>query len=561
MKTKNFFITLLLISFLMQSCNWFKTEIKESLKTGWNFDTENTAKIEDDVALPGYFNSSNSSGQIPKSIDLTKYFPPIGDQGQYGTCVAWAVGYNHKSFLEAKVNGRTNYTATNQIFSPKDLFWAIDNSKKGDGCGGTNFEVAYDIIQNRGIATMNTVPYEDLGDCSENPKNTWTSEAGKHKIQNYREISIKDPETIKKYLAEERAVAFGAKLGDEFMNYTSGVLNYQSYGYTGQHAYHAMILGGYDDNKNAFKVVNSWGKNWGDNGIAWVDYNFFCSGEFCFCAFVATDTQTEPNTNDDNEIVDDPTSGYDIVAWELQDKDYKNSSDPDANDPLWRTTYYNVHNAGDQTLTADKDWSVVYMLYDAYDANNYQIILFDYYSNDFGNKGQNGDIEKQTNGTSITKQFKAQGYWWNYVDVKSKESITHAVFGKTTPFEWTYKMPQVTGDYYLVIYADAFNTFNEANESNNYAYFTAPNDKPLHIENGIIKNVTTKGLTLKTTTPYKGQNIKNQTVTSKNNRNAYTTTEISAMLHHDMETGKLQKKILEYTVNKKTSKNKTAYTK
>ncbi|NQX86025.1 MAG: hypothetical protein HRT67_08985 [Flavobacteriaceae bacterium] len=33
---------------------------------------------------------------------------------------------------------------------------------------------------------------------------------------------------------------------------------------------HAMLVIGYSDDYNAFKVVNSWGSDWGDNGFIWI---------------------------------------------------------------------------------------------------------------------------------------------------------------------------------------------------------------------------------------------------------------------------------------------------
>ena len=38
---------------------------------------------------------------------------------------------------------------------------------------------------------------------------------------------------------------------------------------------HAMLVVGYDDDMNAFKVVNSWGKEWGNDGFVWIDYKAF----------------------------------------------------------------------------------------------------------------------------------------------------------------------------------------------------------------------------------------------------------------------------------------------
>lgn len=44
---------------------------------------------------------------IPSSYDITQYLPPVGDQGKYNTCVAWATGYNCKSSSEAIEFNRT----------------------------------------------------------------------------------------------------------------------------------------------------------------------------------------------------------------------------------------------------------------------------------------------------------------------------------------------------------------------------------------------------------------------------------------------------------------------
>jgi C1A family cysteine protease len=40
-------------------------------------------------------------------------------------------------------------------------------------------------------------------------------------------------------------------------------------------ASHAMLVVGYNDALKAFKVVNSWGKNWGNEGYCWISYGFF----------------------------------------------------------------------------------------------------------------------------------------------------------------------------------------------------------------------------------------------------------------------------------------------
>ncbi len=38
---------------------------------------------------------------------------------------------------------------------------------------------------------------------------------------------------------------------------------------------HAMALVGYDESRQAFRLINSWGRTWGDGGYAWLAYDTF----------------------------------------------------------------------------------------------------------------------------------------------------------------------------------------------------------------------------------------------------------------------------------------------
>src|SRR5881409_2736626 len=60
---------------------------------GWNGQ-------EDLGTVPTTVNFGFGEGTLPSSVDLTSKFPPIGDQGQFGTCVAWATAYNLKTALD-----------------------------------------------------------------------------------------------------------------------------------------------------------------------------------------------------------------------------------------------------------------------------------------------------------------------------------------------------------------------------------------------------------------------------------------------------------------------------
>ncbi len=567
MKKKSWFLMLAMSLFFMSivfnSCDVLEDvedpvldSLKYALGYGVNNNVDDNSEIEDDIALGTFYGSAT----LPEKADVLDYFPAIGDQGAYGTCVAWATGYNHRTFLEAKRGGYTNPSGGDKTYSAKDLFWSIPSGSKGADCGGTYFESAYDVMISRGIATMATVPYTDLGDCSGTPESAWTTNANKHKIKSYREITV-DKTTLKTYLANGKAITFGAKLGEQFMECTSdAVLDYQTYGYTGQHAYHAMILCGYDDTKGAngaFRVANSWGTGWGDNGFIWVDQDYFCqTSNFCYGAYIAELEESEPDTDDD-DVVDDPTSGTDLMAWQLFDVDYYDDFFPDDSaDPRWRVAVYNVYNTGETDIVASEDWNIIYLLYNAYDGDDYQVVLFDYYSDDYGSPGENAGMDSYPD-------VSAQGYWYNYVDLPSTMSCSYVVTGKNEPFNWTYKMPDVTGDYYLIIIADGFDQFVESNEDNNFAYYTYDDGTPLRIENGIIINPPTpptKSL-VKSGKPIKNQASDFWTVRTETNANAYSAREIVKMLKVHQKSGELKRRAMEFAAKNKNQKRgeKTLY--
>ena len=511
---------------------------QEGTGLGW-YGEENDEELEDDIVITDVDPST-----LPASVDLTANFPPIGNQGQYGTCVAWAVGYNAKTYLHAKdmnLSGGELASTSNQ-FSPKDLFLALPSSQTGANCGGTSFEAGLDVMVNRGVATMNTEPYERIGDCSQSTSASADSEAEEYKFKNYRQVDL-DRDLLKSYLADNRPVIFGAKLGDGFMNWAgSDVITSDGLMTNGEHGYHAMVLAGYDDSKGpngAFRVVNSWDTFWADQGYIWVGYDFFIS-DFAFSAFVAkndppSDYDPDPDTGGD----DDLRSGQDLVAWELAD------FDADTSDNTYRDITYNVYNIGDQTIPASTDYNVVYLYYNAFDAEDFDILLYDYYSDDYGLPGENGDLTGD-------EDVGISGNWWNHVDIPSGSSLSEEVL-ESERFSWGYKMPSdLNGQYYMVLIADGFDVITESDEDNNFFYAQQPNGDPLEVVNGVIqsdfygKNGTGTLGFRNDATPKRGAASPSPTAADANHRNAYTPDEIAGLIRHHAKTGKLQEKVMKY---------------
>ena len=112
-----------------------------------------------------------SADNLPASVDLTAYMPPIGNQGQYGTCASWSTGYYAKTTVEGIAKGYTATQLSNVAYqiSPRDLFTAIpenNQTQKGADCNGSGFSDNLNVLQERGAAPLSVVPYTNMGNCS-----------------------------------------------------------------------------------------------------------------------------------------------------------------------------------------------------------------------------------------------------------------------------------------------------------------------------------------------------------------------------------------------------------
>lgn len=513
---------------------------------GWNG--------EDDLGtIPSSTNFSFGNTNLPSSIDLVPKFPPMGDQGQYGTCVSWAVGYNIKTAL----NGMSNNLSASQLasasnqFSPKDLFVAIPDNQKGEDCNGTNFTNALTVLQERGVATMQTVPYTALGDCSSaSLQSSWTNEASQNKIKYWRKIEA-SVQSVKQNLANNIPVILGAKLADNFMSWDSNAVlsSNTTYNNVGQHSYHAMVIGGYDDTMGsggAFKVINSWSELWGDNGYIWIDYSFLIN-EFCTspdgskALFIASD-QEGGGENNPPDDVDPNTSGVDLAPWVFADySTYQSSGIPNE-----RMIDFNIYNIGNQPASPNSDWSIYYIYFNAYDANDYGVIYYDQF---------NTSIPQNTFNCPT-----ADNCVFN-LTIPSGSSFTQTAWGQESQVR-TYYMPELSGAYYLVLIADAEDKFDEQDEMNNLFYTTI---NPKYFDSGYSSRSSHGGNDSQDDSQFNFVNAdepnlqnleynKHQTVVTDNFKNAYTQKEILEFIKKEKRNGNM-----DYKINKHIQVTKDKY--
>ena len=233
--------------------------------------------------------TASSYGSMPDVVSLEKYCPKAGDQGRYGTCVAFATAYHLRTILYVKAESEPDLDGNvpkidpnAKIFSPTFIYEQIKNQGDNDCQGGSNPVNAFDLMKNSGVATISKQPYSCGGFVNSDAK----SEGENFKITDYQILYYPNEDdddlkinSVKKALSEGYPCMLGFIVAKSFYNSKGDVWREEATddGPTGQHGRHAMCVVGYDNKKygGSFRVMNSWGSAWRDNGFVWIPYKDF----------------------------------------------------------------------------------------------------------------------------------------------------------------------------------------------------------------------------------------------------------------------------------------------
>jgi len=201
-------------------------------------------------------------GSLPSTVDhsVSNYFPPVGDQGSEGSCVAFSNGYYTSTFYEAKdrgwdlsgaswtADGEPSLSYQNRIFSPDFIYHQINDG----GDGGSSYLDAQKLLSRVGVSSWERMPYDTSDHTS------WPSESAWREAPRYRNslnvisyLTVRTDQdilTIKSYLAAGYLVSISVD-AKQYRNLTEkDVWNTATYIYPETN--HANTIVGYDDNFN-----------------------------------------------------------------------------------------------------------------------------------------------------------------------------------------------------------------------------------------------------------------------------------------------------------------------
>jgi C1A family cysteine protease len=206
---------------------------------------------------------------LPSKVNLRSKCPPVVDQGNLGSCTANAIGNAHR--FEQMKQGQPNSFLPSRLF----IYYnerAIEGTVNSDS--GAMIRDGIKTIANQGVCPEKLWPY-NIGKFTKKPSSTCYKEALKHQAISYQRL-VQSPSQMKGCLASGYPFVFGITVYESFESPAVAKTGTVPMPGSGEKVLggHAILAVGYDDAKQRFTVMNSWGTGWGDKGYFTIPYGY-----------------------------------------------------------------------------------------------------------------------------------------------------------------------------------------------------------------------------------------------------------------------------------------------
>ncbi len=205
---------------------------------------------------------------LPTAVDLRPQCPPMRDQGQLGSCTAFAVG-GAINIVQAKEGIPVAEGSHLQVYYDERT---DDGTTPYDA--GSSIRESFSTTHKRGMAKATLWPYV-ISNFTHQPTPNVYTDAALTKIDQYLSVA-QDLNTMKSCLADGFPFVVGFTVYASFEAPNGGVIPMPG-AFEQVLGGHAVVCVGYDDATGRFLNRNSWGTGWGMGGYFTVPYLYWAS--------------------------------------------------------------------------------------------------------------------------------------------------------------------------------------------------------------------------------------------------------------------------------------------
>ncbi len=271
---------LLLLHILFFTCSLLLAQSQYT--TGLDLDDPYYDKVEE-------LQADGSKINLPAEASLYAYCPFPRNQGRAQSCVGWATGYSALSIEKAiQYQLKSRKRITDYAFS---ALYVYNQIKEGDCMrAGSRISDALNLLEQKGNVLAAQFDH-NVEDCSRQVSPDLDQYAARFRISDHLKLfpvnEAADQKIFKvKYaLSKKKPVIIGMKIRRNFFQLNNKAqFWWPEIGDRTPAGGHAMTVVAYDDRRQAFLLMNSWGPQWGLGGFIWVKYDVFAA--YCKYAYI-----------------------------------------------------------------------------------------------------------------------------------------------------------------------------------------------------------------------------------------------------------------------------------
>lgn len=207
---------------------------------------------------------------LPAKVDLRTggKISPIYDQGDLGSCTAFAMGLGLRETMANMAGQPANrLSALYMYYKERELRGSVDEDT------GAYMIDGMQVLKANGDCLETTQPYI-TSNFKQKPTAKAETEAAAYKIADYTLLNNLDE--MKAQLAAGRPAVFGFMVYNSFMTPAVAKTGKMPMPKPSEQVIggHAVFIVGYDDAQKVLIIKNSWGSGWGDKGYFYMPYAY-----------------------------------------------------------------------------------------------------------------------------------------------------------------------------------------------------------------------------------------------------------------------------------------------